>query len=459
MRRSHLRAWVSGVLAVLCVLFCAQLGPLPSGGLQAEVVYPGSAPDPFVSTGSAPDSSRTDTSRAAGAQSDSRYRNPTPGGASQPVSSGGRETRPATISDGTSVRIRPLLSGTSARVYDAICEAVAQMQAGLIPLGVCSEADITLAYHAVSADHPEFFWMPFGYVRAQDSSGQYIGFEYRSASAQMSYLCTRAQRERMERELEQAAAQAESLLRTGMNEYERELALHDWLTSRCTYAHGADQNEEPMAFTIYGALVEGSAVCEGYARGMQYLLARTGIACSLVWGESEGEGHMWNIVRIDGTWYHLDPTWNDSSDAGYHTFFNLPEVSIRMDRTIDPDYDSLSPDALESGFNVALPACNSEQANFCAVNGTLIESGDVLAQVVTSGLAAAARQGKTSAEFAFSAGYGRRLESTAALHGELMELGCVEAANRSLPQGMTISRNRMVLTGVKYSTGFKLSWG
>lgn len=94
----------------------------------------------------------------------------------------------------------------------------------------------------------------------------------------------------------------------------------------------------PNAFTAVGALVDGQAVCEGYARGMQYLLQRAGIECSLVTGINEkNEPHMWNLVTINGRNYHLDPTWDDVDDRIRYTFFNVTTDSITRTHTIDAD--------------------------------------------------------------------------------------------------------------------------
>ena len=69
----------------------------------------------------------------------------------------------------------------------------------------------------------------------------------------------------------------------GSSEFERELYLHDQLISLVEYHDEAEDHssEYPMAFSAYGALVDGKAVCEGYSRLCSYY--RTAWACNALW--------------------------------------------------------------------------------------------------------------------------------------------------------------------------------
>ena len=81
-------------------------------------------------------------------------------------------------------------------------------------------------------------------------------------------------------------------------------------------------------YTAYGALVEGSTVCYGYASAFKLLCDRLDLPCWSVGGTSEGVGHQWNIVCLDGENYIVDCTWDDTT--GTDDYFLCPVDS--------PDY-------------------------------------------------------------------------------------------------------------------------
>lgn len=100
--------------------------------------------------------------------------------------------------------------------------------------------------------------------------------------------------------------------RTG-NTYKDIKMVHDYLVNNIQYDTSISKQN---IYNIYGALVNGEAVCEGYARSFKYIMDGLGIPCTLVIGKgtnSEGktENHAWNYVQISGDWYAIDCTWDD----------------------------------------------------------------------------------------------------------------------------------------------------
>ena len=99
-----------------------------------------------------------------------------------------------------------------------------------------------------------------------------------------------------------------------MSDFDKAKALHDYLVLNCEYDIVNYQNDTiPAAsYTATGALVNHIAVCAGYARAYQALLTEAGISSYYVTGTTASNGaHAWNIVQIDGEWYHVDTTWDD----------------------------------------------------------------------------------------------------------------------------------------------------
>lgn len=116
----------------------------------------------------------------------------------------------------------------------------------------------------------------------------------------------------------------------GETRYEKVRDIHDRLCALITY-EANDHARSP-----YGALVEGRAVCEGYAKAFKILCDRAGIPSVIVAGHGvtrmtgpEGENHMWNYVRMeDGQWYAVDVTWDDQKDQICRDFFLVGSSTV-----------------------------------------------------------------------------------------------------------------------------------
>lgn len=353
------------------------------------------------------------------------------------------------------------LSGKHKSAYVNLYNAVLNMQEGMIDLGKCTYGELVLIYNAVKNDFPELFWIPDQFAYETDTSGNIrIAFKYTfSDGKRIDYLYSAKEREIMAAQIRSALMDALRYINPEMGAYEKELALHDWLVFRVTYEQAAAEEpaKNPNAFNIYGALVEGRAVCEGYSKAMQLLLQMVGIECIVITGRIEETGHMWNMVRLDGEWYHLDATWNDSGDGGYHSYFNLTDRAILSDHEIDPDYAIYNQNSSTGhSFNINRPIAQGSKYNYFFANNTLIENYETMADTITNGLVEAASLGRNSCEFAFSPDYGRIYENPAALLLEIKLMRCVERAN--LISDFEIKISRLYCDGITGSTAFRLRW-
>ena len=106
-------------------------------------------------------------------------------------------------------------------------------------------------------------------------------------------------------------------------EYDKILYVHDWIIENVKYSSDL---KNINSYSIYGALIEKSAVCEGYAKALKYIYDELEMPCILISGKvtnSEGitENHEWNYVEIDEKWYAIDSTWDDPimKNGGYKT--------------------------------------------------------------------------------------------------------------------------------------------
>ena len=79
-----------------------------------------------------------------------------------------------------------------------------------------------------------------------------------------------------------------------------------------------------LKYSAYAALINGEAVCQGYATLFYRLALEAGLGCRMLSGKGNGEAHGWNIVEIDGLWYDLDSTW-DAGAEEYQYFLKCEE--------------------------------------------------------------------------------------------------------------------------------------
>lgn len=116
----------------------------------------------------------------------------------------------------------------------------------------------------------------------------------------------------------------------------KQVWLHDWLCEKVTY-ESPDMDVDLLDYiqlrqlSCIGAMLDGAANCQGYTDAFYLLGNLAGFEVRRLSGTT-GNGHIWNMIRLDGLWYVVDVTFDDLSDAGIdgriYTYFNVP---------LDPD--------------------------------------------------------------------------------------------------------------------------
>lgn len=89
--------------------------------------------------------------------------------------------------------------------------------------------------------------------------------------------------------------------------------LYDWVCQNVGYdeyhANNTDSKNNSSQ-SVYGAIVEQRAVCDGIASAVQLLFNMADIKCGKVYGYNPGGGHVWNYAVIDGETWDFDATWD-----------------------------------------------------------------------------------------------------------------------------------------------------
>ena len=165
-------------------------------------------------------------------------------------------------------------------------------------------------YYAYMYDHPEIFWFGDSYtIMVKNIEGTMSSFTYNEIYTPQEITKMRVA----------IANSLKSLdVDTGERDYRQLRTIHDWLCDRIEYTEGDHQGD------IYGALVLGECVCEGYSTAFSYICHLYGYDCVVIIGytyASDTIPHAWNLVYGEGDWYFVDVTWDDTSSSPSHNYF------------------------------------------------------------------------------------------------------------------------------------------
>lgn len=174
--------------------------------------------------------------------------------------------------------------------------------------------------------HPEYYWLSFESCDVENGIAVTL---YEDVKPSMGKSRSKVFGSSS---LEEATKKALAVVKPEMSDLEKALVLHDYIALNTEYDYQGylNGNLPNSVFTIEGTLVEGKAVCQGYALAYQYLLNKVGIESKYV--ASSAMNHGWNLVKIFGRWYHVDVTWDDPvwDQLGRvkHQYFLLSDAGI-----------------------------------------------------------------------------------------------------------------------------------
>lgn len=163
--------------------------------------------------------------------------------------------------------------------------------------------------------HPEYFYVDkVSYVGLSNGLVRRLLLTYKYDSETIT-----AMRAEYARALKEAVSQVDPDL---MDASQMCVVIHDYLAEICDYiSTGAGAGEKAaMRYTAYGALVNGEAVCQGYALAYQDIMNAIGVPCITI--GSERIDHAWNMVKLGDSYYHVDVTWDDSHTSPAQVFHN-----------------------------------------------------------------------------------------------------------------------------------------
>lgn len=232
------------------------------------------------------------------------------------------------------------------------------------------ETDLDRIFQCVLNDHPELFYVDgYSYTKYTKfgKSDEITAIEF-SGRYNADQETVRSRYGQIQTEVQRILAGIDP----GASEYEKVKYVYDTLIRETDYQLDAPDNQN-----IYSVFVNHRSVCQGYAKATQYLLNRLNVECALVLGTVHtGEGHAWNLVRVDNSYYYVDTTWGDAS-------YQL-EDDTEIDRMTIPEinYDYLNVTTAELlrthtlDSSLQLPVCIDTAANYYVREGALFTGYD-----------------------------------------------------------------------------------
>lgn len=225
--------------------------------------------------------------------------------------------------------MEPYYYSQMSKLHKNVYHAMKTGLTGLMPsFGVpyMEGRELADVFFKLRLDCPEIFWA--------------VGFHYRffpdCAKAEIipEYLFEKGKvqehKKAMDARITKLARPAQSL-----TEGEKERYIHDFICENVRY----DKLKKPYSHEIIGPLGQGVGVCEGIAKTVKALCDALGIWCIIAVSEANPEKkikyrHAWNVVRINGAYYHLDATFDNSLSLGEavrYDYFNLDDKNLFRD--------------------------------------------------------------------------------------------------------------------------------
>ena len=213
-----------------------------------------------------------------------------------------------------------MLSPQEREVYYDILEGIKDYKEEVVFEGKVTTDELKNIYYSVLYDHPELFWVKSGY--------QYYNYEDSDEiySINFDYIDSIENIEIMKQQFDEAINKIVSDASNYESDIQKEKFVHDTLVNIITYDENTREDQ-----SAYGAMINGRAVCSGYAKAFGLIMTKLNIPTFYVVGTALEEAHAWNLILLDDDYYNVDVTWDDQIDRIIYDYYNLNDEEISKD--------------------------------------------------------------------------------------------------------------------------------
>lgn len=266
-------------------------------------------------------------------------------------------------------------------IYDAIVTAVDRRRTDITfsdVMGITAD-DYLAVYQQIYNDEINMFFIDPKIQYSVQSSTRTL------ASAVLIYKHGTAEITRMEEAIDEEVNRVLSGITPDMSQYDIVKYFHDYICENVVYDDKADNCNN-----IYGAFVNKRALCQGMAKAFSHLCNKVGIETLTVTGDADGVAHMWNMVKIGGEWYHIDPTYDNADSPTYGRYVRYDYFCI--------DDDTISSKRTVYGQTYDYPKAEAQRCNYYVRNGLVGSSWDEVRNILTEQVVKSAEEKKSTAQ-------------------------------------------------------------
>jgi len=241
-------------------------------------------------------------------------------------------------------------------IYSTLLSGL-ELQDNNIQVPNVSLGELEMIFHSITMDNPHIFYVHVTQPFIYDASNSVI---------KPNYIYDRVTIKNYQSDINSLMIFFDSVKL--FTDIEKELFLHDYCLNNFTYNWA--ENPDMESYTIIGLLNKKTAVCQGIALFVKLVFDYVGIQSLVVNGEvsdpvnNKTEKHAWNIVSIEGNFYHLDVTWDMTHKQKHnrYDYFNLCDREIKRDHKVVHE------------FQKQIPCCIAADKDYYSINNMVATS-------------------------------------------------------------------------------------